>query len=89
MNINYLFTVWLNLSSQTRNQKFFRAGEVSWDYGTFINILLKTPEKKAPQGKAWEFFLPDTPKTTFWIGKFNSKMDKFKTIFKKSIFKIV
>ena len=54
----------LYYSLQARNQNFFRAGEVSWDEGTFINILLKTPEKKAPQGQIWEFFLLDTLQTT-------------------------
>ena len=31
----------------------------------FINILLKTPGKKTPQGKIWEFFLLDTLKLHF------------------------
>ena len=65
------------------NQKLFRAGEASWDLGTFINILLKTAEKKAPQGKFWEFFLLDTLKLHF-ERKFNSKMDTVKAFFKIS-----
>ena len=31
----------------------------------FINIFLKTPEKKIPQGKIWEFFLLDILKLHF------------------------
>ena len=51
-------------SSLARNHKFFRAGEISWDQGTFIDILLKTPEKKTLLGKIWVFFLLDTLRTT-------------------------
>ena len=42
-----------------RNQKFFRAEEVSWNQGTLISISLKN-KKKGPAGKNWEFFLLDT-----------------------------
>ena len=31
--------VGLKLEIQARNQNFFRAGEVSWNYGTSINIF--------------------------------------------------
>ena len=31
----------LGIVFQVRNQKFFRAGEISWNLGIFINILLK------------------------------------------------
>ena len=51
--------------TQARNQKFFRAGEMSWNQGTLINILLKGQEKKTPLGKIWDFFLRDTGKNTF------------------------
>ena len=51
--------------TQARNQKFFRAGEMSWNQGTSISILLKGQEKKTPLGKIWEFFLRDTGKNTF------------------------
>ena len=52
---------------EAHNEKCFKAGEVLWDYGTIINILLKTTQKKAPQGKMWKFFLLDTFKTKFWM----------------------
>ena len=54
-------------NSAFRNQKFFRAGKVSWNYGIPINISSKIPEKKAPQEKIVKFFLFDTLKNTFWI----------------------
>ena len=44
----------------SRNQKFFRAGEVLGNQGTSINISLKPLEKKVLQGKTLEFFLLDT-----------------------------
>ena len=52
---------------QTRNQKFFKAEEVSWNQGTSINISSKTHERKTLLGKILEFFLQDTVKTTFRI----------------------
>ena len=55
----------LLLLLQARNQIFFRAGEVSWNSGTSINISSKTQEKKAPQRKILNFFLLDTLKTAF------------------------
>ena len=33
---------------QARSQKFFRAEEVSWYFGTLINISSKTKEKEGP-----------------------------------------
>ena len=53
------------IMTQARNQKFFRTGEMSWNQGTSINILLKGQEKKNPLGKIWKFFLLDTGKNTF------------------------
>ena len=50
---------------QARNQKFFKAGKVSWNQGTSINISSKTHEHKASQAKFSEFFLLDTVKITF------------------------
>ena len=46
------------LRMQARNQKLFRAREVSWNLGTSKNISSKRQEKKAPQGKILEFFSP-------------------------------
>ena len=53
-------------AAQVGNQKFFRAGEVSWNWGTSINILSKSQEK-GPAGKNLGVFLLDTLKTTFWM----------------------
>ena len=47
-----------------RNQKFFRTGEVLWNWNTSINISLKIQEKKDPHGNTLDFFLPDTHKAT-------------------------
>ena len=84
----------LNLKTQARNQKFFRAGEISWNQGTLINLLLKKKQgKKALQGKTWELLFLDTLKNYTFKRKFNAKMDKIRTSFSKtrtlfSIFKI-
>ena len=37
---------------QAHNQKFFRAGEVLWSYGTLMNFSLKTKKK----GPTWKYF---------------------------------
>ena len=42
---------------QAFNQGFFRAGEVSWNKGTPINILSITHERKGLQEKFWSFFI--------------------------------
>ena len=39
-----------------RNQKFFKAEEVSWNQDTLTNICVKNTIKKALQGKILEFF---------------------------------
>ena len=41
---------------QTRNQEFFRSGEVFRNQGGSMKNLLKTQEKNVPQGKFWSFF---------------------------------
>ena len=58
-NKNKLFKILEYWSrGHARNQKFFRAGEVSWDLGTFINILPKTPEKKRFGSEKFGSFFP-------------------------------
>ena len=52
---------------QARNQKFFRAEEVFGKIGHFDKHLVKNLEKKGSQEKVLEFFLLDTPKSTFWM----------------------
>ena len=53
---------------QARNQKSFRAREISRNLDTSIIILSqKHKKKKVQQGKFLEFFLLDTLKTTFWM----------------------
>ena len=80
--------------AQVCNQEFFRAGEVSWNKGALINIILSTAyERKAPQGKILEFFLLDALKVTFemrhlthsWTksGHFFLKSGRVFSIFKK------
>ena len=41
---------------QWRNQEFLRAGKVSWNEGTSINISSTAHKRKAPQGNMLEFF---------------------------------
>ena len=48
-----------------RNQKFFKAEEVSWVNGTFVNISSITHTKKAPAGKKSGVFLLDPLKNVF------------------------
>ena len=55
---------------QVGNHKFFRAGEVSWNEDTAINILSKKRKKeKRPcrQGNILEFFHLNTLKFAFWM----------------------
>ena len=53
---------------QALRKRFFRAGEVSWNKGTSINISLKTDKKrKSSWGNISGFFLLDAPKITFWM----------------------
>ena len=52
-------------NNQTHNQKFLKAGEVSWNLDTSINNSSKTRGKKAPWGNILEIFVSDTLKTTF------------------------
>ena len=54
-------------NNQTHNQKFLKAGEVSWNLDTSINNSSKTRGKKAPWGNILEIFVSDTLKTTFWM----------------------
>ena len=41
---------------QAHNQKFFKAGEVSWHVDK--HVVKKHTKKKAPQVKIFEFFSP-------------------------------
>ena len=49
---------YIELGAQARNQDFCRAGEVSWNKGTSINISSISHEREAPQGKLSEYFTP-------------------------------
>ena len=42
-----------------------RAGQVSWNSGTSINVSCTAYKRRVPQGKRLVFFLPYTLKTTF------------------------
>ena len=53
------------VQKQTRNQEFLRAGEVSENKGTLINISSARYERKAPQGQISEIFFLDILKTAF------------------------
>ena len=61
------------------NQKFFRAGEVSWNKDTSMNILPKTHEKRAQREKLWSFFSQILSKLRF--EQKHLKMDTIRTIF--------
>ena len=61
------------------NQKFFRAGEVSWNKDISMNILPKTHEKKAQREKLWSFFSQILSKLRF--EQKYLKMDTIRTIF--------
>ena len=59
-----------NFLKQARNQKFFKAGEVSWNQGTSINISSKIHERKALLRKISN-------------EKFNPKIHTIRTFFTK------
>ena len=53
------------VQKQTRNQEFLRAGEVSENEGTLMNISSVSYERKALQGKILDIFFLETLKTAF------------------------
>ena len=53
------------VQKQTRNQEFLRAGEVSENKGTLMNISCVSDERKALQGKILDIFFLETLKTAF------------------------
>ena len=62
MGVTFLFCLGHGLKCyllmQGRNQKLFKAGEVSCNLGTSINILAKTHETKGPAAKNFGVFYP-------------------------------
>ena len=68
-----LFPLVVHIHAQVRNQGLFRAGEVSWNEGTSINILSSTYQRKTLKGKLLEFFLLHTFKTAFQMGHLNHR----------------
>ena len=74
----------LTYQALASNQKFFRAGEVSWNQSTLINVLWKLTRKKAPQRKIWEFFYLAYSQNYTLNRKFNSKMDNIRIFFSKA-----
>ena len=44
---------------------YFRAGQVSWNKGTSIQVSSTAHERQVPRGKISEFVLLDTLKTVF------------------------
>ena len=66
--VSILFYILItNISWQARNQEFFRAGEVSWNEGTSINVSCEAHKRKALQRKIFVFFLQDALKITFQL----------------------
>ena len=53
------------VQKQTRYQEFLRAGEVSENEGTLMNISSVSYERKALQGKVLDIFFLETLKTAF------------------------
>ena len=73
-----------NLYFQVRNQKFFKAREVSWNKRTSINISFTTNERKAPQRNILELFLLDTSKAALEMGNINHWWTQSGLFFPKS-----
>ena len=75
----------LNLKTQARNQKFFRAGEISWNQGTLINLLLKKNKEKKPlRENLGNFFSLILLKTTPLIENLTQRWTKSGPLFPKS-----
>ena len=70
---------------QTGNQKFYKAGEVSWNQDTSINISSKTHGRKALPGKILEFFFQDTVKTTFRLKNLTQRWTQLEFFFAKLV----
>ena len=49
------------------NQRFFGAGQASWNKSTLINTSYTTYKRRAPQGRIFLFFLEDILKTAFQV----------------------
>ena len=73
-----------NIFDQGCNQEFFRAGEVSWNNDTSINISSVTLERKVLQGKISEFFFLCTLKKAFQMGNLTHRRSQSRHIFSKS-----
>ena len=54
-----------------------------WNFGTLVNISSKTQENEAPERKILEIFLPDTLKTTFWMGNLTQRWTQSGLFFPK------
>ena len=73
----------LYFHKQARFQKYFIAGEVSWNWGTSISTSSET--QKRPAGKKFAVFFLDTLATRWKQSGFSffSKINAFFSIFKK------
>ena len=60
-----IMETYIELSAQARNQDFCRAGEVSWNKGTSINIHLYHTKEKPHRENSRSILLLDIPKFTF------------------------
>ena len=49
---------YIELTAEGRNRTFFRAGEVNWNEGTFMNFSCTTYKIEIPQGKPSDIFTP-------------------------------
>ena len=49
---------YIELTAEARNRTFFRAGEVNWNEGTFMNISCTTYKIEVQQGKPSDIFAP-------------------------------
>ena len=56
--ITIIMETYIELSTQARDQEFFRTGQVCWNKDTSINISCTTHETEAPQEKLPEYFTP-------------------------------
>ena len=68
-------------NAQGRNQNFFRAGEVSWNQDTLINISLKKKKEKWPHWGKLGVFSPRNSYNYTLNKNINSKMDKIRASF--------
>ena len=83
LKVNSKIMISLLISAQARNQEIFRAGDFSWNQGTFIKIQLQHKKEKPRREKITDFFCLETLKNCILNEKFYPQMTTIRAFFPK------